>query len=87
MDSLQSIHLDFAQPLALSAFRRLVERAFLANPIRTEIDLLALGARDLVTDLKHDLRMGRLQATTQAIEPETLCWTAEDDARAGSSPR
>lgn len=72
MDSL----LDFSlfrreDPLAMSAFRRIAERAFVANPIRTEIDLLALGARALLTDLKHDYRVGRLQATVAALEPET----------------
>lgn len=72
MDSLRLVTLT--TPIQLSALRKLCERAYLANPVRTEIDLLAMGLRDLATELQHDTRVGRLAETAGALEPESLAF-------------
>lgn len=49
-------------------FLNIVERAYLADPERTENDLLSLGLRDLVSNLKNDHRSGRLRETVEGVK-------------------
>ena len=51
------------------AFIRLAERAYAADPERTDRDLRDLGASYLAARLRIDHQTGRLQANLAILEP------------------